>query len=115
VNEMRELTPAERERNKKRWYEEKVKRWNKSFCSICPLATERAKQDYLQLGAFRCDDPMGERHVLSRTYPSDTIEDCTIVANIQDLYNVQMPRVDKVKAVMEQNPKLLDMSNPIGE
>jgi len=112
---MKRLTPEEMEENRKRWYEAKVERWSKSFCGICPLATERAKQDYLQLGAFRCDDPMGEIHILSRTYPADTIEDCAIVDNIHDLYNVQMPRVDKVKVVMEQNPKLLDMSNPIGE
>jgi len=79
------------------------------------LATERAKQGYLQLGAFHCDDPMGEIHMISRTYPADTIEDCCIVKNIQDLYNVQMLRVDKVKAVIEQNPKLLDMSNPTGD
>ena len=115
MSEMRRLTLEERERNKRKWYEERVKRWNKSFCSICPLTTERAKQNYLQLGAFRCDDPMGEIHMLSRTYPSDTIEDCSIVNNIHDLYHVQMPRVDKVKAVIEQNPKLLNMSNPIGE
>lgn len=112
---MRELTPEEREANKRRWYEESVRRWNKSFCSTCPLTTERAKQGYLQLGAFRCDDPMGEIHMLSRTYPAETIEDCSIVNNIYDLYNVQMPRVDKVKVVIEQNPKLLDMSNQIGE
>lgn len=104
---MRELTPAEIERNKKKWYEEKVRRWNKSFCSTCPLTTEKAKQSYIQLGAFSCDDPMGEIFVISRTYVAETIEECNIADNIYKLYNVSKPRVDKLLELIKENPELL--------
>jgi len=106
---MKRLTPEEMEADRKKWYEKKVKNWDESFCSTCPLTTEGAKQNYLQLGAFRCDDPMGEIHMLSRNYPAKTIQDCNIVNNIHDLYHVQRLRVDRVKALVEQNPKFIDM------
>lgn len=106
---MRELTPEERERNKQAYQKRKEEAWKKSFCAICPLLTERAKSEYLQLGAFRCDDPMGEVHMLSRTYPADTIEDCTIVNNIYELYNTTKPKVEKLMQLIEENPSLLEI------
>ena len=107
---MIELTPEQREKNKKAWYEEKVKMWNKSFCATCPLLTERAKQGYLQLGAFSCDDPMGEIFVISRTYPAETIEECDIANNIYKLYNVSKPKVDKLLELIKENSKLLQFT-----
>ena len=101
------ITPEEAEANKKRWHEEKVKMWNESFCDICPLSTENAKRSYLQLGTFRCDDPMDKICVISRSCPAKTIDNCDIVKNIYDIYNVERPQVEKLLKIIDENPDIL--------
>jgi len=110
VNEMKELTSEERERNIQAYQKRKVDSWNKSFCATCPLLAERAERAYLQLGAFSCDDPMDEIHMISRTHPADNIEECDVVNNIYELYSVSKPRVEKLLQLIEENSNLLKLT-----
>ena len=103
------LTPEQIEENKRKWDDAKVKKWDESYCNECPLATEKTKQRYLQLGAFACDDPMGKIFVISQTYPVKTIERCNIAMNIHNLYNIQRLEVDKLKEILKKYPKLKEI------